>query len=454
MNQTASNLLMVRPVHFGYNEQTASTNLFQEKTTSTGIAGVAAMEFDKAVERLREASISVITLSDRKDLITPDAVFPNNWISFHENGTIVVYPMMAPNRRLEKRFDIPDILAEKHGFFYKEIIDLSIFEKQNQFLEGTGSLIFDHLNKKVFMAISNRSSPKVLNELSNMLGYKPIIFNTQLLNGVPVYHTNVIMCIGNNFAIVCSELIEPSDRKMVLHELELSGKQLIEITKDQTFSFAGNMLEVRNEKKDPFILLSETALNSLKITERKALESFASLLPVSIPNIEKTGGGGIRCMCAEIFLPEMAPPESFQVSQPQTTAEFEQYFALRWKVLRKPWGQPVGSEKDELEETSIHFMATAANRSLAGVGRLQFLDDQTAQVRFMAVDEKFRGAGVGKLLMLEMEFIARKHGRTKLFLQARENAVPFYQSLGYLILEKTFLLYGEIQHFSMEKVIS
>ncbi len=360
--------------------------------------------------------------------------------------------MEALNRRREKRTDILDVLKNEKGYEINEIIDLSDFENLTQYLEGTGSIVFDHIYKIAYVALSSRSQIAPLKKITEQLGYKFFIFQARDYTGKPIYHTNVMMSIGTNFAVINSSSIQNHSEKTQILEL-LDSRQIIEITNEQMGCFAGNMLEVKNSFGDPYILLSATALKSLTSHQLKALESYATLLPFSIPTIENVGGGSIRCMVAELFLPKITNQSSIRIVEPKSNSDFEKYFGLRWEVLRKPWNQAEGSEKDDQEETSIHRMALTTEGKIAGVARLQFNSADEAQIRFMAVAHEFQGKGVGKKLIIALEEIALKAGRKRIFLQARENAVPFYKSMGYTIKEKTFLLYGEIQHFGMEKVI-
>ncbi|MBL0342571.1 MAG: GNAT family N-acetyltransferase [Bacteroidetes bacterium] len=335
-----------------------------------------------------------------------------------------------------------------------EIINLSDYEKHLKFLEGTGSIVFDHLNRIAYVALSARSHIEPLQKLTELLNYQAHTFHTADYAGNPIYHTNVMMSVGNHFAVVCtSSMPNENERNALLAGLENNSKELIEITGQQMVAYAGNMLEVSNSKEEPLLLLSETAIKSLTPNHVKSLEKYGSLVPVSIPVIERIGGGSIRCMVAEIFLPESSKFTRFNILQPQSNSDFEKYYGLRWRVLREPWNQPQGSERDDLEPTSIHRMAVAENGLVAGVARLHYLNETEAQIRFMAVAPEFQGKGVGKILVYALELEAKKSGRKRVFLQAREKAVPFYLRLGYSIVEKTFLLYEQIQHFSMEKEV-
>lgn len=454
MEQTASNLLLIRPSHFGFNAETAESNSYQQSVGQTDISAAAIKEFDAVVKILQREQIKTTVFDDIPNANTPDAIFPNNWVSFHANGVVILYPMNTPNRRREKRMDIVERICEMNGVTNPEIIDLGGYEKKGAFLEGTGSIVFDHLHKKGYVALSPRSHKAPLEEITKKTGYDFRVFETNDGNGKPIYHTNVMMSIGNRFTVICESCIEnKSNRKKLLDYLDNTGRQLITIDQTQVAAFAGNMLEVKNRNGDPFLLLSETALAALHTNQKKSLEKQCSLLPFSIPNIEKVSGGSIRCMVAEIFFPQGNNKPDVQISAPKSEADFEAYYFLRWSVLRKPWHQLQGSERDDQEATSMHFMAKLPDGKLAGTARLQEMDPATAQVRYMAVAAEYHGMGIGKQLMQAMEKKAGEMGYKKIFLQARENAVAFYKANGFQIIEKTFLLYDEIQHYSMIKTL-
>lgn len=450
ISQSASVLLLVRPSCFGSNPETAVSNLFQEfLTDNVSLSGK--NEFNAFADRLSNENIRSIIFEDDPSLQCPDAVFPNNWISMHHDGTVVLYPMMAPSRRRERRMDLIEKLKAS-GFDVRRVIDLSGYEGKDQFLEGTGSIIFDHPNRRAYMAVSSRSHPVPLKALCEQIGYHPMPFTAGGVGGVPVYHTNVMMSVGNAFAVLCrSWVINSIELKRMDEQLESDEKTIIDITPEQAVAFAGNVLEVKNIKGEPCIILSETAIKSLNRNQTRKLESYASLLPVAVPVIEKYGGGSVRCMMAEVFLPKKNSESSFFITEPKTPADFEEYFRVRWRVLREPWHQPPGSERDEMETSAKHYMAVNGAGKIIGVGRIQLNDEHTAQVRFMAVDQAFAGMGIGKKLMTEMENYVRSSGRNRIFLQAREQAIGFYLSLGYRLIEKSYLLFDSIQHYAMEK---
>ncbi|MFM7176559.1 MAG: citrulline utilization hydrolase CtlX [Bacteroidota bacterium] len=450
MSQCADTLMMIRPSHFGFNPETAASNTFQNASNQTDLASIAQKEFDGMEQRLRNENIQIVSINDLPKSNTPDAVFPNNWITMHHNGQVVLYPMATANRRRERRPDILELLQDKFAFTIKEVIDLTQSENNGEFLEGTGSIVFDHINQLAFASLSQRTSSNVLNALCQKLDYEPISFASKLYDNTAVYHTNVLLSIGERHAVVCLNAIaEGKSKAKMIEMLELSAREVIDISEEQMFHFGANLLEVRNIHGDPFIACSETAVSKFSRDQISKLEHYATLLPCSIPNIEKHGGGSVRCMLAEVFLPQAKQLTSVELAKSQN--ELDACFQLRYEILRKPWSQPVGSERDELEGNSWHFMARNAQGSTIGTARLQWLDENRGQLRYMAVAENYQGKGIGRQLLQKAEKQAATLGMKSIFLQARENAVPFYKANGYQILEKTFVLYDEIQHFSMEK---
>lgn len=303
MKQTTSNILLVRPANFGFNVQTASSNTFQNELSDSAdsLSAIVLNEFDEFIKKLNDYGIKALVVDDTLLPQKPDAIFPNNWISMHEDGKIIMYPMCAPNRRLERRQEIVDMIRE--SFVVNEVIDLSVMEKENRFLEGTGSIIFDHINKKAYACISPRTDKNLFKEVCDRLNYAPVIFHSYDENGVLVYHTNVMMCIGKGFAVICLETInDESERKLVVNSLEMDGHEIIDISISQMKNFAGNMLALENNKGQNLLAMSESAFNSLMIHQKQTLEKYAYLLPLPITTIETIGGGSARCMIAEIFL--------------------------------------------------------------------------------------------------------------------------------------------------------
>lgn len=301
--QLASRLLMLRPSNFGFNQQTSASNRFQihEGETTSRISELAVSEFDSMVELLRKNGLVVDVYNDTPVPITPDAVFPNNWISFHENGKLILYPMMAENRRWERRKDIVDDIAGRYQI--DEIVDLSFFEKQDQFLEGTGSMVLDRHFSKVYACLSPRTDKMLLEKVAELLGYELTYFRAADENEVPVYHTNVIMSLGETIAVVCLEAIsDESEKASVVRSLIKSGRQLMEITLEQVKRFAGNMLFVENTKGEKLLVLSDSAFASLTENQKNGLSKQVRMIPVNLPTIETYGGGSARCMLAEQFL--------------------------------------------------------------------------------------------------------------------------------------------------------
>jgi hypothetical protein len=300
--QKASHIFMVRPVRFGYNEQTAESNSFQHSATesnSEAIQKQALEEFDTFVEKLKQNNIDVTVFEDTITPHTPDSIFPNNWISFHNNNSIVLYPMLAENRRLERRTDIIHQLKKENT----SIIDLSIFENKNQFLEGTGSIVFDYENKIAYANISPRTDKNILDELCKKLNYTSITFKAVDITNKDIYHTNVLMCIGNRFAVICKDCItDKNDLQKVIDSLKNTQHEIIEIEYNQMNSFAGNMYQLFNKNAESCIVMSELAFKSLHSEQIKKLEQYGNLIHSPLYTIEKYGGGSARCMIADVRL--------------------------------------------------------------------------------------------------------------------------------------------------------
>jgi hypothetical protein len=310
MKQTTNSILMIRPVAFRMNEQTAVNNYYQKVLDGLLPATVNAKaqeEFDTFVEKLRNAGVDVTVVEDTLDPDTPDSIFPNNWISFHQNAEVVLYPMFAENRRAERREDILDTLEEK-GFKIKSINDYTEAEEDGYFLEGTGSLLLDRKNQKAYCALSPRADEELFIEFCEDYDLAPVIFEAfQTVNGERklIYHTNVIMTLGENFAVICADCIDDKkERKMVLNNLKEDGKEVIMITEEQVNNFAGNMLEVKGTDDKRYLVMSTSAFQSLTKKQITQLEKHAEILSSSLDTIEACGGGSARCMMAEIFLPK------------------------------------------------------------------------------------------------------------------------------------------------------
>lgn len=301
---------MVRPVGFRMNEQTAVNNYYQkvlDNVLPSTVNAKAQEEFDNYVEKLRSYGVNVIVVSDTTETDTPDSIFPNNWISFHENGTVGLYPMFAENRRLERREDILDILEEK-GFIIDGVIDYTSGEEQNVFLEGTGSLLLDRVNRKAYCALSPRADEELFIEFCEDFEYTPVVFTSnQTVNGErkAIYHTNVMMCLAETFAVIClASIDDKKERKHVIKNLKDDGKEVIDITEEQVNNFAGNMLQVRGKDDERFLVMSQAAYDCLTKDQINKIEKHCKIISSSLDVIEGCGGGSARCMMAEVFLPK------------------------------------------------------------------------------------------------------------------------------------------------------
>jgi hypothetical protein len=309
MHQTTNTILMVRPINFRKNEQTAVNNYFQEDIDlqNTEINKKAQEEFDGFVFKLKSFGVNVVVVSDTEKFDTPDSIFPNNWISFHADGTVGLYPMFAENRRLERRDDILTEL-EKIDFIIENVLDYTSAEDAGLFLEGTGSIILDRVNNKAYCALSDRADENLFIEFCEDFEYTPIVFvANQTVKGdrAVIYHTNVMMCIAETFAVICLDAIDDkSEKKNVLKHLKEDGKQVIDITEAQMHSFAGNMLQVRGEKDEKFLVMSTAAYESLTQSQLAKINNHCKIISSSLETIETCGGGSARCMMAEVFLPK------------------------------------------------------------------------------------------------------------------------------------------------------
>jgi hypothetical protein len=309
MKQTTNSILMIRPVAFRMNEQTLVNNYYQKVLDGLLPATVnakAQQEFDVFVEKLRAVGVDVTVVDDKENSDTPDSIFPNNWISFHGNGDVALYPMFAENRRLERREDVLDTLEDK-GFIIDNIMDYTSAEEDGFFLEGTGSLVLDRENGKAYCALSPRADEELFIEFCEDFEFTPVIFEAfQTVNNERklIYHTNVMMCLGETFAVVCADCIDDKkERKMVLDSLKGDDKQVILITEEQVSNFAGNMLEVKGTDDRRYLVMSSSAHQSLTKKQIAQLEEHVTILSSSLDTIEACGGGSARCMMAEIFLP-------------------------------------------------------------------------------------------------------------------------------------------------------
>ena len=306
MNQITNTILMVRPAAFGFNEETAANNAFQVKNESLSAEEIqerALQEFDTFVNKLRAIGVEVIVVEDSADPHTPDAIFPNNWISFHQDGLVVTYPMFSSIRRKERR---PEIISDLMANFSVETrIFFEDYEREEKYLEGTGSLILDRVNKIMYACLSPRTDRTLTEELAQRLDYKAVIFTAVDEEGQEIYHTNVMMALGENFAVICLDVIaDIMERQEVIEVLEDSGKEIIEISIEQMMQFAGNMLQVKGEDSS-YLVMSQAAYDSLDEEQIEEIEQYTKILSSPIPTIEELGGGSVRCMMAEVFLPKL-----------------------------------------------------------------------------------------------------------------------------------------------------
>lgn len=310
MQQITNTILMIHPTAFRTNEQTAVNNYYQKvlmNLTPEAIQLKALQEFNSFVDVLRKVGVEVIVVKDTEEFDTPDSVFPNNWVSFHENGDVGIYPMFAENRRLERRESIFDTLEEL-GFRIENTIDYTSAEEEHLFLEGTGSLVLDRINRKAYCALSPRADEDLFIEFCEDFEYTPVPFvSYQTVNNkrLPIYHTNVMMCLGKKFAIICLESIDDKkERKNVVKHLKEDGKQVISITEAQVNTFAGNMLQVLGNNEEHYIVMSQSAYKSLTNQQISEIEKHGKIIYSSLDTIEACGGGSARCMMAEVFLPK------------------------------------------------------------------------------------------------------------------------------------------------------
>lgn len=304
--KTSSSVLMIRPVRFQTNPQTAESNRFQQQGPSLAdenIHEMALAEFNNLAAALEAVGVNVVIFDDTLEPHTPDSIFPNNWLSMHADGTAVLYPMMAGNRRLERREDILASLRADHGFNIEQTLDLSSCEAEEKFLEGTGSIVLDRDNHIAYACKSARTDLDLLAEFARKMVYEVVAFSALDEDGSAIYHTNVMMCIGLDFVVICSECIAEEQRTEVLNRLRGTGHEVIDISFAQMASFAGNMLELKSASGERIIAMSSQALNSLDDEQRKALSSRAQIVSVPIDTIETSSGGSVRCMLAEIHLP-------------------------------------------------------------------------------------------------------------------------------------------------------
>jgi hypothetical protein len=304
--QLASAVLMIRPIRFQSNPNTADSNKFQGKTDATPEQQqlAAAVQFASLARALSDQGIRVISFDDTPEPHTPDAIFPNNWVSFHADGTVVLYPMLAPNRRTERRADIIEALAEKYGFDVRQIVDLSHHEKDEHYLEGTGSMVLDRSNRIAYACLSPRTHLDALGDFAQRMDYELVAFNAVDRDGAAIYHTNVLMNVGKSLAVICDEAIpDPAQRDAVLKSLQNTGHEVVALTMSQLEAFAGNMLELTMPSGTSLIAMSEQARKSLRRDQVEVIEKHARIVTAPIDGIERSAGGSVRCMLAEIHLP-------------------------------------------------------------------------------------------------------------------------------------------------------
>jgi hypothetical protein len=301
-SQAGRSVLLVRPASFGFNPETAASNAFANAAGENAAVAVL-REFDAVAQRLIGAGVEVLVLEDAPDPPKPDAIFPNNWVSFHADGTMVLYPMESPTRRREREPERLATLLRESGFDIRRTVDLSHHERHGRFLEGTGSLVLDRPGRRAFANLSPRTDPHVIADFDDRMDYATLLFDARDRSGRPIYHTNVLLSLGARFAVICAEAVAEEYRAVLIDEIEAAGRTVIEVDFEQLRSFACNVIELESNRGDPVIAISAAARGSLRPDQLKRLESFGELLDVPIPTIESVGGGSIRCMIADIHLP-------------------------------------------------------------------------------------------------------------------------------------------------------
>jgi hypothetical protein len=299
--QTTSKVLMIRPLHFVYNAETAVNNSFQVKGDQENLTEKAVQEFDAFVSMLQDQGIDVTVVEDSPDPHTPDAIFPNNWISFHSSGIYCLYPMFAPNRRKERKAEVISIIQKK--FHFDHLIDFTGYESENLFLEGTGSMVLDREKRLAYACLSPRTNEIVLQDFCNKLNYQAVVFHAVSETGQDIYHTNVMMCVADRYVVICLDSItDPYEKKQVEETILRSGKEIIRISNNQMNQFAGNMLQLENKSKEKILVMSSAAWSALLPDQTEKLTKYNRILHASLRQIETNGGGSARCMIAEIHL--------------------------------------------------------------------------------------------------------------------------------------------------------
>ena len=296
---------MVRPDHFAFNSETAASNAFQNEISpgeKEHARAIALKEFDAFVERLKESDIDVHVFNSPVEDYASDAVFPNNWISFHEDGRVILYPMLTKNRRVERRQEIVDMLSKK--FLVSEVVDISYNEEQGRILEGTGSIVFDHINRVAYANCSARTNKELFKEVCSQLGYRDVLFRAYDKNGLDIYHTNVLMAIGDGYAVICLDTLDIEDKERVIASMKEDGLEIIDISFEQMCSFAGNMIQLENRAGEKFVVMSQSAFESLSPDQKEKIVGFNKIISADLNTIETIGGGSARCMIAGIHLQE------------------------------------------------------------------------------------------------------------------------------------------------------
>lgn len=302
--QSTNTILMVEPVAFNSNPLTAESNVFQHESDIDNVQEKALAEFNTLVEKLESKGVNVIRVQDTLEPHTSDSIFPNNWITTHQDGSLVLYPMEAKNRRLERRDDIIESLEKDYGFSYDRILDFSPHELSDKYLEGTGSLILDRVNKIAYACYASRTNKDLLELWAQALDYSICSFGAAVANGDQIYHTNVMMCLGSSYAVICLDaIVDKDERAMLIASLNNTNHEIIDITEEQMFQFAGNMLEVQGGNGEKLLAMSQAAHEALNEEQKDIIGDHAEIVSSPIPTIEYCGGGSVRCMLAEIFLP-------------------------------------------------------------------------------------------------------------------------------------------------------
>lgn len=304
-SQTSDTVLLVRPACFAFHPEAARSNAFASGSAAGDVAALALAEFEELRRRLEDAGVNCLVLDDVPEPATPDAVFPNNWVTFHADGTMILYPMATAARRLERRPDALESLLRDHGFTVRRTIDLSAFEDDGLFLEGTGSLVLDRAGRKAFATLGPRTDAAVIEAFDSATGFKTMVFAAADRSGRPIYHTNVLFSLGSRYAILCTDAVAPADRARLTAAIEAGGREIIEVGFDQMEQFACNAIALENRDGDPVIALSAAARMSFSPDQLQRLETHGSLLDIAIPTIEQVGGGSVRCMIADVHLPRM-----------------------------------------------------------------------------------------------------------------------------------------------------